>query len=106
MPLATALAHYDAQNSNSLMNLIQFVLKYRSTSLQSFDDVVQDRPLLNFAQRSNEELQPKLSDTEKQLSVANNIIELIGEADRLAVSVLYDYKCKICTLGKCVRKKL
>ena len=42
---------------------------------------------------TNEELQAKLADTEKQLAAANSIIERMGEADRLVISILYNYKC-------------
>ncbi len=34
---------------------------------------------------TNEELQAKLADTEKQLAAANSIIERMGEADRLVI---------------------
>ncbi len=44
------------------------------------------------------ELEAKLAETEKQLAVANGIIERMAQADGLVISVLYPYKCKICTL--------
>lgn len=47
---------------------------------------------------TNEELQAKLAETEKQLAISNRIIEKMTEGDIMAVSILYPYKCKSCSL--------
>ena len=64
---------------------------------------------------TNEELQAKLSEAEaeiKQLQIFKQLVEARGEPDRMIMSMVHQYECKICgllhfpePLTKCEREK-